>query len=121
MALPAVSSFEDCASWAKTVAPYIPQLYALPRQLLQAGTNTQELKSLYIATNPLISGAAFSLLLSPIFWLASVINRNYSQVDRFWSILPTFYLAHYVTYAHLVGLDTERLDSMLVVYVIWSV
>ena len=74
-----------------------------------------------MATNPLITAFAFSLFLVPIFLLVSEVNKNYSQVDRMWSLLPTVYNAHYVVYAHCAGLETQRLDNLLAFSVVWSV
>ena len=121
MSLPVVRSLPDCTDFEKTVVPYISQVYDLAQQVFQSITNLQALKVLYISTNPLISAFAFSLFLAPIFLVAGEVNRNYSQVDRFWSLLPTVYNAHYVLYAHATGLPTARLDALLVVSVLWSV
>ena len=121
MALPAVKSVLDCADFNQAVTPFIPQLYELPQQLLQAISSPQALKALYLSTNPLISAFAFSLFLSPIFFVVAEINKNYSQVDRCWSILPTLYNAHYVMYAHLAGLPTARMDVLMAFSTIWSV
>ncbi len=118
--LPTLSSFEEYSSLTKTVYPYIPQLYELPRQLLAAGTDTAALTEIYIRTNPLISTAAIAIILTPFVWAASEINKNYSQVDRLWSILPTLYISNYILYAHVVGMDTERLDMLGIAYGIWS-
>lgn len=121
MSLPVIKSFPDCTKFDKTVLPYIPQLYDLAQQVLQSVTNPQALKVLYISTNPLVSAFAFSLFLAPVFFVAGEINRNYSQVDRFWSLLPTLYNAHFVLYAHAIGLPTARLDALLIASVLWSV
>lgn len=121
MSLPFVRSLPDCADLERTVIPYIPQLYDLAQQVFQSISNPQALKVLYISTNPLISAFAFSLFLAPIFLVAGEVNRNYSQVDRFWSLLPTIYNAHYVFYAHAMGLPTARLDALLFTSVLWSV
>jgi steroid 5-alpha reductase family enzyme len=121
MALPVVMAIADCSSLEKTVYPYLPQLYNLPEQLLQSWNNPTELQNIYLATNPLISALAFSLFLAPVFLVISEINKNYSQVDRMWSILPTIYNAHYVIYAHLSGLDTQRLDHLIAFSTVWSV
>lgn len=121
MSFPVVRSLSDCGDIYKTVLPYVPQLYDLPTQIFQSINNQQALKVLYISTNPLISAFAFSLFLAPIFLIASEVNRNYSQVDRFWSILPTLYNAHFVLYAHAAGLPTRRLDTLLLFSGIWSV
>lgn len=121
MSLPVIKTVEDTVDFYKTVVPYLPQLYDLPQQLLQSYNNPTELKNLYIATNPLISGFAFSLFLTPLFLVISEINKNYSQVDRMWSILPTLYNAHYCLYAHMSGINTARMDNLVAFSVIWSV
>ena len=121
MALPVIKSIADCTDYSKTVLPYIGQLYDLPQQIFDNITNVQALKVLYVSTNPLISAFAFSLFLFPIFLLVSEINRNYSQVDRCWSILPTIYNAHFTAYAHATGLSTRRLDMLLLFSTVWSV
>ena len=121
MALPVIKSIADCTDFSKTVLPYIGQLYDLPQQVFDNITNVQALKVLYVSTNPLISAFAFSLLIFPIFLMVSEINRNYSQVDRCWSILPTIYNAHFTAYAHATGLSTRRLDMLLLFSSVWSV
>ncbi|KAH7049172.1 hypothetical protein B0J12DRAFT_664278 [Macrophomina phaseolina] len=93
--LPAIKTLSDCADWSKTVEPFIPQLKTLPQEVAQHVTSLEELKALYLATNPL--------------------------VDRFWSLLPTFYNAHFALWAHLAGLPTQRLDNVLAFSTLWSI
>lgn len=121
MSLPVIRSLVDCTDIYRTVIPYVPQLYDLPQQIFENITNVQALKVLYISTNPLISAFAFSLFLGPVFLLISEVNKNYSQVDRCWSLLPTVYNAHFALYAHAAGLPTRRLDTLLVFSALWSV
>lgn len=121
MALPVVKSLLECTDFSKTVVPYLPQLYDLPQQVFENYRDFTALKNIYLATNPVISGFAFSLFLFPVFLIVSEINRNYSQVDRCWSILPTLYNAHFVLYAHMAGLPTSRLDNLLAASCVWSV
>ena len=121
MSLPVIRSLADCTDIYKTVLPYVSQLYDLPQQIFENITNVQALKVLYISTNPLISAFAFSLFLGPVFLIISEINKNYSQVDRCWSLLPTVYNAHFALYAHAAGLPTRRLDTLLVFSALWSV
>ncbi len=121
MALPDVKTLVDCTDFSKTVLPYISQLYDLPQQIFASYSNFEELKSIYLATDPLISGFALSLFLAPIFLIVSEINRNYSQVDRCWSMLPTIYNAHFVLYGHLAGVPMQRLDNLVACSVVWSV
>ena len=121
MPIPAISSLTDSTDYYKTVAAYAPQLYDLPGQLYHSINSIQALKSIYLTTNPLVSGLSFAVASSVIFLAAAEINRNYSQVDRFWSILPTVYNAHFTLYAHLTGIPTERLDALLAASILWSV
>lgn len=120
-ALPTVHSLTDCADLSKTVLAYLPQFYDVPQLAAQAWHHPELLKSIYLSTNPLVTSVVFSLALAAVVLVISEINRNYSQVDRIWSILPTVYNAHYVAYAHLSGLPTERLDHVLALSCLWSV
>ena len=120
LALPTVKTLADCADWSKTVAPYLPQLYSFPSDLANAGTNSEALRHLYITSNPLVTATAFSIATFPISLLVSEINKNYSQVDRVWSILPTIYHAHYAVWAHMNGLECSRVDNVLAFSVVWS-
>jgi len=121
MALPPVQSLEDCSDYFKTIEPLIPQLYALPDAFLQVIQGRQSFLHLYTSTNPLVSGFALSVFLGGVFLIVSEVNKNYSQVDRCWSILPTIYIAHFDVWARLVGLPTQRLDAALLFGTIWSV
>ncbi|KAF7510604.1 hypothetical protein GJ744_006216 [Endocarpon pusillum] len=120
MALPIAKTALDCSEFSNTVTPFLHQLRPLPGLFLESATNLAALKQIYLDTNPLISAFAFSLMLSPIFLIVSEINKNYSQVDRLWSILPTLYNAHFAIYAHLMGFETKRLDTLLAASCIWS-
>jgi hypothetical protein len=121
MALPVVRTALECSDFYQTVLPYANQLSALPQIYFESITNPAALRQIYLDTNPLITAFAFSLALAPIFLLVSEINKNYSQVDRVWSILPTVYNAHYAVYAHMMGMETKRLDTVLVASLLWSV
>lgn len=121
MALPILQTLDECSDFSKTVEPFIPQLYELPQRLLRAFSGREGLVDLYLDTNPLISGFAFSVFLGAVFLVAAEINRNYSQVDRFWSLLPTFYIAHFDLWAHLSGLPSQRIDIILLFSTLWSV
>ncbi|KAK0859205.1 hypothetical protein LTS02_009390 [Friedmanniomyces endolithicus] len=120
MALPIIKSLTDCADYSKTIEPYIPQLAALPSNLYAAASSTDSLQHLYASTNPAVSGFAFSLALFPIFLIVSEVNKNYSQVDRVWSILPTLYNAHFAIWARVNGLPTQKVDNVLAFSVIWT-
>ncbi|RVX73186.1 hypothetical protein B0A52_02313 [Exophiala mesophila] len=121
MALPVVRTLTECADFQNTVAPYIHQLRPFPQVFWESIANPAALKQLYVDTNPLVTSTAFALAIAPIFLLVSEINRNYSQVDRFWSILPTVFNFHYAVYARAAGIDTKRVDAVLAVSMLWSV
>lgn len=120
-ALPLVKNLAECSSWSTAVAPFADQLTDLPRRIVENGFAIDGLKDIYLSTNPLITAFAISLAISPLFLLAAEINKNYSQVDRFWSLLPTAYNAHYAIWARMNGLPTERLDNVLAFSVAWSI
>ncbi|PWY73844.1 DUF1295-domain-containing protein [Aspergillus sclerotioniger CBS 115572] len=121
--LPDVKSVADCASFGHTVLPFLSQITALPErlQLAAAAKDVDILKDIYLSTNPFITALGFSLFLSIILLIASEINRNYSQVDRFWSILPSVYNVHFAVWARLSGLRTQSLDIIAAIILIWSV
>lgn len=121
MALPLLNYIEDCGEYAKTVEPFIPQLFELPQKLLKTGGSISSLKDLYVDTNPLISGFAASIFLGGVFLIVSEINRNYSQVDRMWSILPNLYIVHIAVWARAAGLPHGRIDLIAVFTTLWSV
>jgi steroid 5-alpha reductase family enzyme len=120
MALPAVKTLPECADFSKTVMPYLPQLYDLPQKMFAHFNNLQALQHLYLSTNPLVTALAFALFLTPIVLVVSEINRNYSQVDRLWSLLPVLYNCHYALWAHLTGLPTQRLNHVMAVTILWG-
>lgn len=121
MALPVVRTAVECSDFYQTVWPYANQLSALPQIYFESIAHPAALRQIYLDTNPLVTAFAFSLFLTPVFLLVSELNKNYSQVDRVWSILPTVYNAHYVVYAHMMGMETKRLDTVLVASLLWSV
>jgi hypothetical protein len=121
MAFSTIRTLEDCADFSKAVEPYIPQLYDLPAKLIDVFAGRESILKLYIETNPLVSGFAISVFLGAVFLVAAEINRNYSQVDRFWSLLPTLYIAHFDVWARLAGLPSQRIDAALLFSAVWSV
>ncbi|KAJ0416770.1 hypothetical protein BJY00DRAFT_303855 [Aspergillus carlsbadensis] len=121
--LPEVKSLADCVSFNHAVRPFLSQVAALPEQLHPAvvAKDVNALKEIYISTNPLASAIAFTLAISVLFIVTSEINRNYSQVDRFWSILPSVFNAHFALWARLTGLRTLTLDTIAAISVLWTV
>lgn len=121
VSMPIIKTLSDCASYSKAVEPYVPQLYALPEKVLANIGDLEGLKDVYTSTNPVISGLAFSLALFPVFLILSEINRNWSQVDRVWSLLPTVYHIHYAVWARMNGLSTQKVDNVMAFSIVWSI
>ena len=119
--LPILSSIEDCSDFARTVQPFIPQLYALPDKIIANAANPQGLLRVYVETNPLVTGFAASLFLGGVFLIVSEVNRNYSQVDRMWSILPNLYIVHLALWARAAGMPHQRIDLVALATTLWSV
>lgn len=120
MALPAVRTLADCADYTQTFEAFLPQLYVLPEQIWAALGDLQALKHIYLSTNPAIFGLGLAIAAMPIFWMISEINKNYSQVDRVWSILPALFNLHYAIWARLNGLETTRVDNVVAFSTVWS-
>lgn len=119
--LPNVDSLADCTSFQLTVLPYLAQLQWLPASLREAGWDLESLKAVYLATNPLVSALAFSSVIAVFCFLSAEINRNFSQIDRLWSILPALYNVHFAVWARLAGIRTQTLDTIAVIALLWSV
>ncbi|EFQ97454.1 hypothetical protein MGYG_00495 [Nannizzia gypsea CBS 118893] len=120
MALPTLKSAADCANFSQAVLPFLHQLYSLPTRVAEAGLNIDGLREVYLSTNPLITAFAFCLFLVPTFVLVSEINRNYSQVDRMWSILPSVYTGHFALWCRLKGVATTETNTIFFFILIWS-
>lgn len=119
--LPRLESVAEYTSFQATVRPYLAQLEFLPTSLRDAGRDVASLKAIYLSTNPFVTALALCSALAVIFFLAAEINRNFSQVDRFWSILPALYNVHFAVWARLAGIRTQTLDTIAIISVIWSV
>jgi steroid 5-alpha reductase family enzyme len=121
--LPPILSPQGAAEFGRTFAPYVlsEQLLQLPSRLFEAGTDLNALQEVYTGTNPLVTAIAFALAISPIYVVIAEITGNYSQVDCSWSILPSIYNLHYYLWAHLTGLPTDRLQTIALFSVVWSV
>lgn len=121
MVLPQVKSLHECVDYSKVIEPFVPHFYELPYKIWDNIDSLDGLKSAYVTTNPLVSGFALSLVFGLITLIASEINRNYSQVDRLWSILPNVFVVHIAVWARLAGLPHDRVDLIAAFTTIWSV
>ncbi|KAL6703838.1 hypothetical protein ACN47E_009057 [Coniothyrium glycines] len=121
LALPVVKTVQECADHTITVVPFLQQYYDLPYNVVAHITDLHALRDIYLHTNPLMTALAFAtFFVTPLVLLVSEVNRNYSQVDRLWSILPVIYNVHYAVWAHLNGLPTLQLNHVMAVSLIWG-
>jgi hypothetical protein len=121
---PIIKSVTDCASYDITVRPYLEGIAALPAQLSTSSfrdLTRDSLVRLYLDTNPFASAFIFSLFLGVVFFVVSEVNRNYSQVDRMWPILPSVYTLHYNVWARQHGVPNPKLDLLLLCSTVWTV
>jgi hypothetical protein len=117
--LPTLTTPADCTSFSKTVLPYLHQLSLTHLLPLLCGEISP--KEWYLATNPVISAILFALFISLVVFISAEINRNCSQVDRLWSILPALYTGHFALWSHLHGIGSERVDTLATLVALWSV
>lgn len=50
-------------------------------------------------------------------WVASLVTKNYSQVDRLWSVMPQIYVAIFAAHA---GFADARLNLMTALTLLWG-
>src|SRR5579862_5691311 len=71
-----------------------------------------------VSLPPPLQTAAFACAgVAALAWLVSIATRNYSQVDRLWSILPPLYVAFFAAQA---GFRDPRLDLMAALTALWG-
>jgi len=66
---------------------------------------------------PLIVAAGIAAAVFLFVWVASLITRDHSWVDRLWSIVPAVYVWVFAIYA---GLADPRLNVMAVLVTLWG-
>jgi steroid 5-alpha reductase family enzyme len=67
--------------------------------------------------SPLIVALFVAAVVSVFCWVASVMTKDTSWVDRIWSIVPVVYVA---IFAIAAGLRDPRLDVMAVLVLLWG-
>ena len=77
-----------------------------------------QLIELYKATDPLTTALWVAGALALLCWVLSLITKEYSWVDRLWSITPVLFAVHFAGYA---GFNDARLNLMAALAVLWGV
>lgn len=73
--------------------------------------------SLLAASSPLVAAALACAAVAGACWLLSVLTREYSWVDRIWSIVPPLYVAWFAAQTNFAD---ERLLLMTVLAALWG-
>lgn len=119
--IPAIAALRDASDWSLVWKPYEHQLLAFAPKFLEAlTTSTAAVRNLYADTNPLVTGVALYTFLGFFFLITAQVNKNYSQVDRAWSVLPVLNIAHLNLWARTNGVATGRLNLALIYATIWG-
>jgi steroid 5-alpha reductase family enzyme len=77
-----------------------------------------QLIELYKTTDPLTTALWVAGALALLCWVLSLITKEYSWVDRLWSITPALFAVHFAGYA---GFNDARLNLMAALAVLWGV
>jgi steroid 5-alpha reductase family enzyme len=73
---------------------------------------------IYRETDPLVTALWVAGGLALLCWVLSVVTKEYSWVDRLWSITPVLFAVHFAGYA---GFADARLNLMAGLTVLWGV
>lgn len=73
---------------------------------------------LYEATDPLVTALWLAGGFALLCWVLSLVTREYSWVDRLWSITPPLFAVHFAAHA---GFEDARLNLMAALTVLWGV
>jgi steroid 5-alpha reductase family enzyme len=77
-----------------------------------------DLVEIYRNTDPLTSALWAAGGFAVLCWVLSIMTREYSWVDRLWSITPPLYALHFAAHA---GFSDARLSLMAALAVLWGV
>ncbi|KAL7333211.1 hypothetical protein PS15p_202145 [Mucor circinelloides] len=120
-------NFPQGATWdharniLQTYFHNITSLSAISSFVSSSLKDPSQLITLYKETNPLESSLYFSSALITVHYIMSEITKNYSQVDRAWSILPGLYAWHYTIHDYLLtGSFHPRLLAGTILISIWG-
>ena len=73
---------------------------------------------LYRSTDPLVTALWGAGAFALVCWVLSLLTKEYSWVDRLWSITPPLFAVHFAAY---VGFTDARLNLMAALTVLWGV
>ena len=119
-AIPAVKTLSASADF-NLVLPYLSDLTPTLWSLVDAAkASPADVAAWYLRTNPLLTGLVASVLIGFAVWVVSEVARNYSQVDRLWSLLPLAYVLHFDLWARRSGVPSARLDLAAFCVACWS-
>ncbi|KAI8094805.1 hypothetical protein BDF21DRAFT_331558 [Thamnidium elegans] len=83
--------------------------------------NCSKFQAFYKDTDPLVSALYLTTILISVHYVMSEVTKNYSQVDRAWSILPAVYAWHFTIHDYVLHKSFHpRLLTASVLISIWG-
>ncbi|KAI9478664.1 MAG: hypothetical protein EXX96DRAFT_255562 [Benjaminiella poitrasii] len=121
MLLPFNASWEHAWSIIQTSASNITSFKTVSSFISACIQQPEILLTYYKNTNPLESALYFTTILIVIHYVTSEITKNYSQVDKAWSILPVVYAWHYTIHDYFLhSAFHPRLLTASILISIWG-
>ncbi|GAN10504.1 DUF1295 domain protein [Mucor ambiguus] len=118
---PQGATWEHARNILQTYFRNITSLSAISSFVSSSLKDPSQLITLYKETDPLESSLYFSSALTIVHYIMSEITKNYSQVDKAWSILPGLYAWHYTIHDYLLnGSFRPRLLVGAILISIWG-
>ncbi|KAI7896610.1 uncharacterized protein EV154DRAFT_411187 [Mucor mucedo] len=121
------SNFPISATWEYTweiVCKAFDSLLSnknITSSILSLVQNPTQLIVFYKNTDPLVSALYFTTGLIVIHYVMSEITKNYSQVDKAWSILPAIYAWHFTIHDYVLNNSFHpRLLAAAILISIWG-
>ena len=87
-----------------------------PLPVPEAGVTAPQVEAALVEAA--LAGLAVTVLLSLVTWVASLLRRDVSLVDRMW---PVFIAAAGVAYAWVLQADSARAGWLLALLALWAV
>ena len=72
---------------------------------------------LYRSTDPFVAALFVAAAFALVCWILSILTREYSWVDRIWSITPVVYAVHF---AGCADFDNARLNLIMGLIALWG-
>eukprot|EP00761_Pharyngomonas_kirbyi_P014699 gb/GECH01014729.1/.p1 GENE.gb/GECH01014729.1/~~gb/GECH01014729.1/.p1 ORF type:complete len:321 (+),score=20.73 gb/GECH01014729.1/:1-963(+) len=105
-----------------TIQNLLEKSWIEAQQLTLEDFTLNNIKHFYLSADPFISGLGIVTIITLWCYIASLITRNYSQVDKLWPILPVIYAWHFILQSYLAtNTLVIRALIMAILVTIWGI